>query len=210
MTKKIKIQNRASHAESDSLHNSSSNMENITCPLSSTEKRLRDCLFLIIETKNNYFDPNAFRLRLNSCIQTLRTVTFILQKNKGLLSNFDEWYVQWQNKMREDSILKWLIGARNSIVKQGDLVTHSMAHVSIVESWYGNPIFKMEVPPLTETKNLAKLLAQSAPNKEDHIVGLLRLERRWIDSKLPDQELLDSLSYSYQILIKYYLMHMKI
>ena len=77
------------------------NSNNI-CPLNATEKRLTDCLNLFIETKNNYFDPEVFRLKLNNCIQTLRTVTFILQKNRSVFSEFDSWYKQWQDKMRND------------------------------------------------------------------------------------------------------------
>lgn len=177
-------------------------MQQASCPLSSTEKRLLDCLFLIVETKNNYFDPNAFRLNLNNCIQTLRNVTFVLQKNKSLLPGFNMWYEQWQDRMRHDHILRWLIEARNVIVKQGDLVTHSKARVAVVESWYRTPIFEMEVPPLTETNNLAKFLAKATPNKEAYVVGLLRLERRWVDSKLPDHELTDSLSHSFEVLTR--------
>ena len=176
------------------------NSNNI-CPLNATEKRLTDCLNLFIETKNNYFDPEVFRLKLNSCIQTLRTVTFILQKNRSVFSKFDSWYKQWQDKMCNDSILKWLKEARNFIEKEGDLLTLSKARISVVESWFSNPIFEMEIPPLTKTEHIAKLLTHPhISNKEIYNVDLLRFERRWVDSKLPDYEILESLAYSFQFL----------
>jgi len=35
--------------------------------------------------------------------------------------DFDESYLPWQNRLRADSIYKWLIEARNRIVKGGEL-----------------------------------------------------------------------------------------
>ncbi len=175
---------------------------NDNCPLYPIEKRLKDCLDLIVETKINYYDPNAFRLNLNNCIQTLRTVTFVLQKNKPLFHNFDIWYKQWQDNMKQDTIMKWLIDSRNTIVKQGDLETYSKARVAVVESWYSSPVLEIDVQPSTETYNLAQHLSKATPDKDSYVVGLLRLERRWIDSKLPNVELIDALLHSFEILTK--------
>jgi hypothetical protein len=173
------------------------NSKNI-CTFSSVERRLADCLDLFMKTKSSYFDPDAFRLNLNNCIQTLRTVTFVLQKQKSISTKFDSWYEQWQNRMRGDPILKWLLKARNTIVKEGDLSTLSFARASIVESWFGAPILEMEVPPSTKTEDMAQLLAHQA-SKGIFVVGLLRLERRWVDSELPAHEILESIAHSFQL-----------
>ena len=74
----------------------------------------------------SYFDPEAFRVALQNCIQTLRTVTWLLQNNKRHIPNFDAWYSAWQDKMRADNVMRWLVNSRNKIEKQGDLGTHSM------------------------------------------------------------------------------------
>jgi len=157
---------------------------------------------LFIETKNSYFDPDRFRLHLNNCIQTLRTVTFILQKNKRHFTNFESWYGVKQEEMRADPKMKWLNEARTAIVKEGDLETLSLVRASIVESWLGAPILEMQIPPLTKTEEIADFLAKKVSNKEMLKVGLLRVERRWVDSKLPDYELLESLAYVFENLNK--------
>lgn len=171
------------------------------CPLNSAERRLLDCMNLLIEVKKNYFEPDLFRLSLNNCIQTLRTVTFVLQKQKGALQGFDEWYVSWQAKMSGDQVLRWLIKARNTIVKEGDLVTRSIAHASILESWTVEPKIKIDVPPLIKTEEIAEYLSTKIPNKDLLDVGILRIERKWIDSKLPETELFETLTHCYEILM---------
>ena len=171
------------------------------CPLDAVEKRLMDCLNLLLDVKHNYFEPGLFRLRLNSCIQELRNVTFVLQKQKSALQGFDEWYVRWQKKMGEDQVLRWLIEARNSIVKEGDLVTRSIAHASILESWTVEPTIEIEVPPLIKTEEITEYLLTKIPNKDLLDVGILRIERKWIDSNLPKTELFEALTHCYEILM---------
>lgn len=172
------------------------------CSLSAPEKRLADCLNLLIQIRKNYFDPDQFRLSLNNCIQTLRTVTFVLQKQKNKFANFESWYAKWQNKMRKDQVLRWLVEARNKIVKEGDLNTLSLALATIVESWFGDPIFVMKVPPLLKTEEVADRLATTVPGKENLGVGLLRVERTWIDSHLPNHELFETLTHCFEFLTK--------
>lgn len=40
----------------------------------------------------------------------------------------------WQEKMRADLIMRWLIDARNKIEKQGDLRSHSELHATLIAS----------------------------------------------------------------------------
>ena len=58
--------------------------------------------------EENYFDPERFRVSLNSFIQEARNVTFILQKNKKEIPRFEEWYAGWQDKLKADRILRWI------------------------------------------------------------------------------------------------------
>ena len=170
---------------------------NPICPLLATEQRLSDCLSLWLETKNNYFAPNSFRLSLNNCIQTERNVTWVLQKAKSRFNNFDSWYENWQKKMQEDNILKWLAKARNVVVKEGDLSTLSKLRIAVVETWFASPYLEMDIPPLTDTEDFAKILAKKIPDNLDLKVGLLRVERLWIDEQLKECELLEALSRVY-------------
>jgi len=173
---------------------------NLLCPLASIEQRLSDCLSLWLETKDNYFNPNSFRLSLNNCIQTMRNVTFVLQKTKHQFNNFEDWYGRWQEKMGKDNVMTWLISARNIIVKEGDLSTSSKLRISIVETWFAPPYIEIDVPPFTETRDFIKFLANNKPNNIDLKVGLLRAERRWIDESLKECELLEALSHVFVVL----------
>lgn len=173
---------------------------NLLCPLAPTEQRLSDCLSLWLETKDNYFNPNSFRLSLNNCIQTMRNVTFVLQKTKPQLDNFEGWYGRWREKMGKDSVMTWLISARNVIVKEGDLSTSSKLRISIVETWFAPAYVEIDVPPFTETGDFIKFLAKNNPNNVDLKVGLLRAERRWIDGQLKECELLEALSHVFVVL----------
>lgn len=176
------------------IHNS------LVCPLSASEQRLSDCLSLWLETENNYFSPNYFRLSLNNCIQTIRSVTWVLQRTKSQFNNFDGWYESWQNRMRKDPVMTWLVQARNIIVKEGDLSTFSKLRISIIETWFASPYMEIDVSPFVDTKDFIKFLAKNNPNNIDLKVGLLCAERRWIDEQLKECELLEALSHVYVVL----------
>src|SRR4030042_6940058 len=173
---------------------------NLPCPLATTEQRLSDCISLWLETKNSYFSPDSFRLNLNNCIQTMRNVTFVLQKTKSQFNNFDDWYNTWQNRMRKDNIMTWLIQARNVIVKEGDLSTSSKLRVAVVENWFTPPYIEIDMHPFVDTEDFIRLLAKHKPNNIDLKVGLLRAERRWVDKQLKEYELLEALSHVFIVL----------
>ncbi len=173
---------------------------NLLCPLASAEKRLDDCLNLWLETKDHYFEPNRFRLSLNNCIQAMRNVTFALQRTKSEFSQFETWYGGWQETLRKDNILRWLVSARNHVVKEGDLSTSSKLRISVVESWFAPPFREIDAPPSIKTEDFAKVLARSMPNDANLKVGLLRAERRWIDEQLNEYEVLEALSHVYIVL----------
>ena len=170
------------------------------CSLGKVERRLTDALVPWVECKHSYCDPDSFRRSLNNCIQALRNVTFILQKDKGKFPAFDAWYVIWQQKMRKDPVLRWLIEARNQVVKQGDLETFSEARVALVRSYQELPLEEFSVPPMTPTEGIARVLAASRPDSVKVLDGLLRVERRWVEVNLPEVELLEALSHVFNVL----------
>lgn len=130
----------------------------------------------------------------------MRNVTFVLQKTKSQFNNFDGWYDGWQNRMRKDNIMTWLIEARNVIVKEGDLSTSSKLRIAVVETWFASPCMEMDIHPFVDTEDFAKLLAKHKPNNLDLTVGLLRTERRWVDEQLKEYELLEALSHVFVVL----------
>ena len=106
------------------------------CPLSAVDRRLEDVHRQWHEAERGYFDPESFRVSIQTAIQTLRTVTFIVQSNKRLFINFDPWYQLWQDRLRADPLMSWMVDARNRIEKQGDLDAHSFVRAEIMASYY--------------------------------------------------------------------------
>src|SRR5216684_1845400 len=89
------------------------------CPLAAIDKRLADAHTLWHQAEAAYFDPDGFRLAVQNAIQTLRTVTFILQKYKAVITGFEQWYGtkdkpgQWQKRLGVDPLMRWMLNARN-------------------------------------------------------------------------------------------------
>jgi hypothetical protein len=100
----------------------------------------------------------VFRANLNALIQALRNVTFILQSEKHSFDDFDDWYKPWQERLKADPVCRWVVGARNMIVKQGELETHSTAVVRLV-TWRDAVLLELRVPPGTP----ASLIMRNLP-----------------------------------------------
>jgi len=170
------------------------------CILNNVEKRWFDSWDLWISCAKNYYDPESFRLNLNNCIQTLRTITWILQKSKSDIPGFNEWYKKWQSQMRSDQILKWLNDSRNRIVKEGDLILFSKAKIAIVTSWFEPPSIEIEIPPFTKTSDFVRVISKKISMKPSYLDAILRVERKWVDSELPKKELLEALAHTFRFL----------
>jgi len=168
------------------------------CPLSAVDRRLGDLHRHWHEAERGYFDPESFRVAIQTAIQTLRTVTFIVQSNKRLFSNFDPWYESWQNKLRADPLMRWMVDARNKIEKQGDLEAHSFVRAEIIASYYEEGP-RMEVPAelFQSPAELISSIPTEALRKHVFKDGILRIQRRWVENSLPDYELLDAVGIAY-------------
>jgi len=169
-----------------------------SCPLSAVHARLVDAHRLWHQALGNYENPDGFRTYLNACIQALRNVTFVLQKNKSRIPSFEEWYPEWQDRMRADETLGWIVNARNQIVKEGDLATTSIAKVAIQWSYLEPAFREFKVDPLKSTREIIEEtpIILNVP-QELYEDGVLVIERKWMVSELPEQELLDALAYAY-------------
>ncbi|MFA5583786.1 MAG: hypothetical protein WDA09_06190 [Bacteriovoracaceae bacterium] len=165
-------------------------------PLQPAFRRLFDAKSHWHKANAAYFEPNEFRISINSCIQELRNVTFVLQANKREIPDFDEWYAPWQEKMRANQSLKWLVEARNYIVKRGDLELLSKLRIEVIGSYLDGEIaiFEEEYNPnLTNTEVYEKTVALGLP-AEVFESSYVKLQRRWIDKNYPEYELAELLS----------------
>lgn len=181
-------------------HDDSEQLEK-NCPIPGTHKRLGQAHQLWHQTQQSYADPDAFCVNLNATIQALRSVTFILQKEKTHIPSFEPWYEEWQDRMKKDPLMRWLVEARNKVEKEGDLSTHSIASVSLLANWDGPVVIATKVvDPLTPVSTLLASVAELELPSTIREAGVLILERKWVVKEIPDRELLDILAYCYGVL----------
>lgn len=168
------------------------------CPLAAVDRRLGDLHRFWHQAERAYFDPDEFRVAIQAAIQTARQVTFVLQKNKNLIPDFDKWYAGRQDMLSSIPLMKWMVDARNRIEKQGDLEANSFVSAEIVASHLDEGP-KIQVPAKLADAPLA--LVRGIPDNMvgEHIKknGVLRIRRRWIENTLPDVELLDAVATAY-------------
>jgi hypothetical protein len=155
--------------------------------------------------EENYFDPDRFRMSLNSFIQEARNVTFILQKNKKELLRFEEWYAGWQEKLKADKILRWIVDSRNRITKQRDLEIKSQCFIVFTADWTDELTRRFHGNPLVPTPVLARQILMQLPKELISDESLICIERKWVDSSLPETELLQVTGHALRVLSE--LMH---
>jgi hypothetical protein len=168
------------------------------CPLAAVDRRLGDVNHFWHQAERAYFNPDEFRVSIQAAIQTARQVSFVLQKHKAVIPDFDKWYGGWREKLAASPLMKWMVNARNRIEKQGDLEAHSFVSAEIVASHLDEGP-KIQVPAKLSYAPLE--LVKSIPDSMlgDHVKrdGILRIRRRWIENTLPDFELLDAVATAY-------------
>jgi hypothetical protein len=172
-----------------------------SCPLPKTHNRLRQTHDLWHEMEHAYTDADEFVLKLNACLTAARSVTFVLKKELSKRPWFEDWYAGWENRMREDARMRWLVQARNTVEKQGDLDTASVALVSVLLTDGEHPVSRTEVPPLAGPAQIAEAVKLASLPERLREQAVLCVERRWTVPELADQELLDTLAHCYPLAI---------
>ncbi|MEI7869844.1 MAG: hypothetical protein WCI11_18305 [Candidatus Methylumidiphilus sp.] len=165
------------------------------------ERRLKDLAHLLTCCASSYFDPDLFRMNLNQFLQTSRTVTFIIQKNKSNIPHFKEWYdknvlTKWKN----DTVMQWAKDSRNKIEKEGDLDLYSSLRVTLVFSYLNEEDVALDLGCNellnAGVKKLIRLARRKLPSSVSDAAAI-RIERRWVTASLSSYELLYSLNYIY-------------
>jgi len=72
------------------------------CPISNTHQRLRQAHILWHQAAENYQNVDVFLTNVNSLIQELRNISFILQTEKDKIPGFDAWYEPWRERLKND------------------------------------------------------------------------------------------------------------
>ena len=165
------------------------------------EKRLNDLSHLLTSTGDNYFEPNLFRLNLNQFLQTSRTVTFLIQKNKSEIPNFDKWYqAEVLNRWLNDPIMTWAKDSRNAIEKEGDLDMFSSVEATLLYSYIeAQDLVLSSTSDQLLPLNIEKLIRFAEKNIPTAFrdATAIEIKRKWIANTLKDVELSSALTYIY-------------
>jgi hypothetical protein len=168
------------------------------CPLAAVDQRLDDAHRIWHRADLTYFDPEEFRINAQHLIQTLRTVSFVLQNHKRDIPDFDTWYAAWQDRLRSDLLMRWLVEARNKIEKQGDLESKSYVRAEVIASYFDEgPRIEIEAQLFQGPKDLLRGIPKRALQRQVLRHGALRIERRWVENSLPEHELLEALAIAF-------------
>ncbi len=166
------------------------------------ERRLKDLAHLLGTCAETYFEPDLFRMNINQFLQTSRTVTFIIQKHKSEIRDFDNWYMtNVEGPWRADRLMSWAKDSRNKIEKQGDLDLHSSLRSTLLFSYLQEQDITIECGRdelvNANVKRLIRLAQRKLPTGVADAAAV-KIERRWVATSLPDMELLSALSYVYE------------
>lgn len=181
------------------------------CLLPETHNRLNQAFILFQDIKNNYHEELEFTSHLNNIIQTLRNITFVMQKELAHASGFEEWYVKHQTEMKNDESMRWLIDARNHVVKEGDLKKYSYTKVRLKDH-YDKELFAAKLDPEIPIDFVAAWFRQKIkiPSEiKDH--SIIEVERVWILEDFRKAEVVDVIIYCFSVLTNIvYLAHEQI
>lgn len=165
------------------------------------ERRLKDLAHLLGTCAQTYFDPDLFRMNVNQFLQTSRTVTFIIQKHKAEIPNFDSWYAtNIEAPWRIDPLMLWAKNSRNIIEKQGDLELHSSLKTTLLFSYLQEEDISIECGRQELAGANVKRLIRFARSKLPTGVAdaaAVKIERRWVAASLSNWELLHALGTVY-------------
>lgn len=166
-------------------------------------RRLCDYSQLLHQADQTYFEPDLFRLNTQNAIQTARTVTFLMQKNKSKIHNFEVWYKEnVLDVFAADPVMNWLKESRNFIEKEGDLSVFSECSVELLYSYTDRGprlVTKREELLGAGIKKILRFSQKHFPTGVLNESALI-VDRRWVANTLPGMELTDALQHGLDVL----------
>lgn len=165
-----------------------------SCPMPHAHKRLMDCHAQWHALQESYFDPDAFRLALNSFLQTHRSVTSLLLKHKAGMVGFQDWFTTYSDSTAKLPVMRWAKNSRNRIVHESDLNLHSSCHVTWIGDWRTRSEIRGTFPPRMSVREILSAIQESRGMPP---FGTITVARRWIDKELDSWEILDAAAAVY-------------
>ncbi|QOW50423.1 MULTISPECIES: hypothetical protein [unclassified Acinetobacter] len=164
-------------------------------------KRLRDCAIHLENAISNYLEPDLFRINFNNFMQTARTVTFLIQKEKNELQkkfDFDIWYQDYQSQWRSDSIMRWSIDTRNIIEKQSDIPMYSKIEIKLAIGYLSQEDIELDIDQEELVfLGIKQLVGWAKKNLSHYNDGAIWVGRSWKDPQLEKIDLVTAMQYVY-------------
>lgn len=169
------------------------------------ERRLNDLWLLLERCHATYMEPELFRLNTNQFLQTSRTVTFIVQKNRDSIPDFDAWYQPIVAAWASDAVMNWAKDSRNKIEKEGDLELHSKLELTLLFTYLVEQDVRLSTGRSellnAGTKRLLRFAIKHLPSNVIDSAAI-KVERKWVANTLSTWELLHAFSYIYTTLYR--------
>lgn len=171
--------------------------------MSGTSNILKDVEFNMDKTLsifesmvNEYHNPTGFIANADSLIQALRNFTFYLQSKKNDIDNFDVWYTPWQELMRANPYMRFIVDMRNSIVKQGINTAKSHALI-ILYTDYTQTLLEKRMDIYSTTNEIKQEITEQAIKQPilKHATGDIQRLYIFNYAKKDDLEVVDTLFY---------------
>ena len=99
--------------------------------MSETLKKLDDAKILFQQAKDSTDDPWKVRANLSSCVESLRSVTWIMKSEYAHVSGFKEWYSIKQEEMNGDEICKQFKNLRTDSTKRKSIINKAKIIIRI-------------------------------------------------------------------------------
>jgi hypothetical protein len=97
----------------------------------SSKKRLKQLKTIFGDMKKTFNkDLDKFDIHLNNFIMNARTITFLLQKEFKRTNQFDKWYKNKREEMKQRGFDNF-VDMRNKIEKEGNLRNTSVLHITV-------------------------------------------------------------------------------
>jgi len=165
------------------------------------ERRLGDAAHALENCRKTYFEPELFRRNVNHFLTLIRTVTFLIAKDKASIPKYDQWLSKSIGKYWSgDEVMLWAKESRNVIEKEGDLEMFSSLSVALVYSYFAKNDVSVQISREELVgAGIVKLmvLAGEMLPRGVRAAAAVKIERRWVANTLPNHELLQSMIYVY-------------
>lgn len=165
------------------------------------ERRLSDAADVLANCGKTYFEPDLFRRNVNQFLTVIRTVTWLIAKEKANIPDYEKWLSSAIGKYWSgDEVMLWAKESRNFIEKEGDLELYSALSVALVYSYFTENDISIEIGRSelvsAGVKKLMRLAEAGLP-RGIKAGAAVKIERRWVANTLPNCELFQGMIYVY-------------